>query len=324
MRSCRFGVRISVVLFVLTLSTDVAQGATAYWRITTDRMSIVSDASAKRCERLATQFTRLEQLMAELSNWDSDFEPTPLAIFSVSKADSRRYFLSTDERRRESQQGMRIYSKFLPGRDLNMAAIVNVGTEEPLQSALLLYAQSLMTVGPTRRYPGWFQIGVSNLLNGLVIRDDGSVLLNRDVLFEATIDNNTDQIRTLSLGRLLAITPTEINPSNIRAYSLRAREWALFGLLTSPERKQGYRELAELMRQGTPAEEAVAEAFGMSLAQLTDEFDSRKWRSEVTYRLPPPATRPSVPAATPLDEEQIQLQLEILRSRTDQMPLSTQ
>lgn len=310
--------RTSVVFVMLSMWGGLAEAATSYWRVTTDRMSVVSDANARRCERLAMHFIRLEQLVGELSAWESDFELTPMAVFSVSRSDAREHFL-TDQDRADFQR--QVYSKFLPHERLNIAAIVNTGSEEPLQSALLMYAQRLMMGGPARRSPAWYQLGVSNILNGLVIRDDGSVILNRNVIFEATVDSETRQVKKLDLERLLALDPSKIDQSNIRAYSSLARDWALFGLLTTPERKRAYDELVLLMGQGTPGAEAVEQAFGRSLAVVAQEFESREWRAQVTYKLPPPSTPITVPAAVKLDEEQSKLQLQILEQRIEQTPM---
>lgn len=126
------------------------------------------------------------------------------------------------------------------------------GSEDPLQSALLLYAEGILVNGPTRRDPPWFQFGVANLLNGRLIRSDGSILLNRKVPFEPD-DVKNGSAQRFDLPKLLAAGAADLNgAATLKEFMRLAREWAQFGLLTTEQRRAQYHELATLMRQGHP------------------------------------------------------------------------
>lgn len=102
-----------------------------------------------------------------------------------------------------------------------------------------------------------------------LIRNDGSILLNRNVTFEPTVEKGLNTKVKYALDKLLSVSLTELYADgDIKEFSKRARDWALFGLLTTPERKAKFHELAVLMRQGTPTDEAVKDAFGLSLQGL--------------------------------------------------------
>jgi len=308
-----------LVLLAATL-TATARADTTYWRITFDRITVISDGNADRCTRLATQFTAFENILRELANWDASYELPPVAFYDISQRDARRVLLSDAEVRRQAASGLQIFSKYLPGNDFNVAAIVDTGgSDDPLQSVLLLYAQGLLIQGPTTHDPPWSQFGIANLLNGLMIRSDGSILLNRNVPFEPIDNNKRPQHETYDLPRLLRTSASDLNNApDFRSFVAAAREWAQFGLLTTAEHRSQYRELTILMRQGVPAEDAVKEAFGSSLEQLAKEFAEHNWRYQVQFRLTATHPEKPLPAPTRLEPTEAERLLQVLASRAKQ------
>jgi hypothetical protein len=317
----RVGPRVILAMVLANLVAPRAHADTAYWRLSTDRITVISNGSAKRCERLATQFLTFERVLRELAGLDEDSQLTPVSIYSLSEADARRVFLSDADKRQQDARNTRIYSKYFPGRDVNVAAIVDAnGIDEPLQSVLLLYAEGLLTSGATRAFPTWYQIGVYNITNGLLIRDDGSVLLSRDGRFEPDAGKNARV--TYDLATLLATTGRDLsNGGDWRSFSRRARELAQYGLLTTAERRAHYRELAALMRQGTPADQAVDQAFGVPLAQLSQEFEDSRWRREAQFKIPAPKALPVLPTPELLDSTKARELLQLVADRVAQQPL---
>jgi hypothetical protein len=296
--------------------SDLAVADTTYWRVTIDRVTVVSDGNAARCSRLAGQFLAFESVLRDLADWSPDFVPPPVAMYSLSQQDALRVILSESEKQKQRASGMMIFSKYLPGRDFNINVIVNEGgTDDPLQSVLLLYAQGLLTTGPTQRHPPWFQLGVANLLNGLMIRSDGSVLLNRSVAFEPISDGAHRSQAHYDLEKLLSLRAMDFGATlDYKEFSRRAREWAQFGLLTTEERRSHYRELALLMRQGEPVADAVKDTFGVSLEQLTAEFEAGAWRKEVQFRLAAHAPLPVVPQPK-LESAEANILLQVVAAR---------
>jgi len=258
---------------------------------------------------------RFEQLVGEYAQWEPGFQPPPIIAYSLSDADARRALLSDTDRRDQSRKNMTIYSKYLPGPDFNIVAVVDVGGDDPIQSVLLLYAEGLIQGGPTRTHPVWYQIGVPNIFNGLLIRDDGSMILSRFVPFEPVVEKGKGSQIKYGLKELLDITPQQFASGDIREYSRRAREWAQFGLLTTPEHRKRFYELATLMRQGEPAEEAVRDAFEMSLEDLAKEYEEGKWRKELTLKLPAPQRPIEIPAPSKIESQEVQRLLAVLSSR---------
>ena len=315
------GPRVVLAMVLASLVAPRAHADTIYWRLSTDRITVVSNGSAKRCGRIAAQFLSFELVLRELAGLDEDSQLTPVTIYSLSEDDARRVFLSEADKRQEDARRMRIYSKYLPGRDLNVVAIVDVnGIDEPLQSVLLLYAESILTSGATRAYPLWYQIGVSNITNGILIRDDGSVLLSRDGPFEPDAGKNA-RVK-YDLATLLATAGRDLsNGGDWRSFSRRARELAQYGLLTTAERRAHYRELAALMRQGTPADQAVDQAFGVPLAQLSREFEDGRWRREAQFKIPAPRAGPVLSTPELLDSTKARDLLQLVADRVAQQPL---
>ena len=325
-RTCRLSRRqhrtvalATLFIFLVCGSRGAAFADTTYWRVTIDRVTVVSDAGPQRCSRLATQLLAFEGILRGLADWPADFVPPPLALYSLSKQDAARVLLSESERRKQRTDNMMIYSKFLPGPDFNIAAIVDEGSsDDPLASVLLLYARGLLTSGGGQHFPPWYQLGVSNLLNGLLIRTDGSVLLNRNIPFEPIGTSASPPSSHYDLPVLLDMHGRDMGPNtDYKEFMRRAREWAEFGLLTTPERRSRYRELALLMRQGTPAADAVKDAFGMPLEQLVAEFESGKWRKDVQYRLPAPTSLPVVPTPEKLDIGATNTLLQVVAGRAE-------
>lgn len=316
------GPRAMLATLLAGLVASTAHADTTYWRLSTERIAVVSNGSAKRCTRLAAQFMTFERVLRELAGLDEDSQLTPVTVYSLSEADADRVFLSEADKQQQSARRMRIYSKYLPGSDLNVAAIVDAnsnGVDEPLQSVLLLYAQSLLMSGATRAYPLWYQLGVANVTNGLLIRDDGSVLLSRDGPFEPIVESSP-RVK-YDLATLLATTGRDLsNGGDWRSFSRRARELAQYGLLTTAEHRAHYRELAVLMRQGTPADQAVDQAFGVPLAEVSKEFDAGGWRRQAQFRIPPPANAPVLPAPEQLEPARARELLQVVADRVARQP----
>jgi hypothetical protein len=295
---------------------QVASAETAYWRVTLDRVTVVSDSGPQRCSRLATQLLAFEGILRGLADWNTDFVPPPVALYSLSRQDASRVLLTESDRSNERSAHMEIYSKYLPGADFNITAIVDEGSDGPLQSVFLLYAEGLLIRGPTQSRPPWFQLGTANLLNGLLIRPDGSVLLNRKLTFVPTGDKAGSNSVPYGLAKLLAARPADLGGAvGYREFINRARAWAEFGLLTTPERRTHYQELAVLMQQGESVEDAVKDAFGVPLQELTGEFDGGQWRNEVQFRLAAPAGLPAIPAPTRLDAAEASTLLQVVAAR---------
>jgi hypothetical protein len=297
-----------------------AYADTGYWRLTVGRLTVISDSSSRRCTKMATQFLTFERVLRELAGLDEDSQFPPLTVYVLTDADSRRVFLTEADKHQESLRNVRIYSKYLPGRDFNVAAIVDTGSiDEPLQSVFLLYAESLLMSGPTRAFPPWYLIGVSNITNGLLIRDDGSVLLSRNGPFEFEVAKSAHT--RYDLGTLLATTPQDLmSGGDLKTFSTRARDWAQYGLLTTSERRAHYRDLTALMRQGTPAELAVNEAFGASLAVVSQDFDDGRWRRKAEYKIPPAKSATELPMPEHLDTVQSNALLQVVADRVAQQP----
>jgi hypothetical protein len=295
----------------------IALADTTYWRVTIDRVTVVTDGNAQRCSRLAAQFLAFEAILRELADWSPDYAPPPVALYSLSQQDALRVLLSDSERQRQRSNGMMIYSKYLPGRDFNINAIVDEGgSDDPMQSVLLLYAEGLLTTGPTQRHPPWFQLGVANLLNGLIIRSDGSVILNRTLPFEPTTDGDHRPQAHYDLEKLLSLRTADFGPAlDYKEFMRRAREWAQFGLLTTDERRSRYRELATLMRQGEPVGDAVKDVFGIPLQQVAAEFEAGAWRKEVQFRLAAHTSLPLIPAPAKLESSEANILLQVVAAR---------
>ncbi len=312
---------LAVALLSLT-SVHVVHAGTPYWRISTDSLTVISNGSAKRCEKLANQFLIFQQFMRELAQMDPDSAFAPLTVYAISDSDGRQVFLTEADKKKQTDQRMQIYSKYLPGSEMNIAAILDAsGSDAPLQSVLLLYAQYVMQTGPARGFPLWYVIGVSGTSNGIVIRDDGTILLSREGTFEPTVDKS---VRTkYDLAALLSASPRDFSGGgDFKEFSRRAREWAEYGLQTSPDRRAHYRELAILMRQGTPANEAVSQVFGQQLPDVAKDFEDHSWVHDAVFKIPPPKTPPAVSAAQALDPMQIKAVLQVLQDRVAQSPSS--
>jgi hypothetical protein len=307
--------RFVVPALLAACIASVAVAGTTYWRVKLERVTVVANSSGDRCSRLAAQLIEFERVLGTLASFDSDYQPPPIVLYSLSEADADRYLISEAERRQEASNDRRIYSKYLPGRDFNIAAIVDVGSDEPLQSVLLLYAEGLLVSGPTRSNPPWFQFGVANLLNGLLIRTDGSILLNRKAQFEP-IDTKHGNVEPIDLPKLLSARVADLNgAATLKEYIRLAREWAQFGLLTTPQRRSQFQELAVLMRQGAPPADAIQGSFGASLEQIGEEFRRGSWQKDVQFRLTVPAVQPSTLAPAKLEAEEAGTLLQQINER---------
>ena len=307
---------VAVLVTVFFVRTGVAE--TAYWRVATDRLTVVANSSGERCSRLATQFIIFERALRELANLDADYQLPAITVYSLSQKDADRVLLSDADRKREATTRWRTYSKFLPGPDFNIAAIVDLasGSDDPLQSVLLLYAEDILVRGPTRNDSPWYQLGVANLMNGVIIRTDGSVLLNRNLPFEPVGNDKGGAHEQYDLPRLLGTRGSDLNAAtDYRAFIRAASEWAQFGLLTTEQRRAQYRELATSMRQGTPAAEALKDAFGLSLEQIADQLKGGRWRQDARYRLTVPGVPVSVPVPARLESEDADVLLQAVAKR---------
>jgi hypothetical protein len=308
---------LTALLLAGAICASPVHAETQYWRVTVDHMTVISDGSAKRCTRLGAQFLAFERLLRELANLDDDFNFRPLTVYGLSDTDARRVMLSDADRQLERSHNARLSSKYLPGRESNFAIMIDDGGDEPLQAVLLLYAQDILLHGPARTFPAWYQVGVANITNGVMVREDGSMLLNRDGPFEPQVDKT---VRTkYDLTTLLATKGNELaSGGDWKTFARRAREWAQFGLLTTPEHRSQYRELASLMRQGTPAEEAVSQAFGVSLGDLSKQFDEGAWRRQASFRIPASAASPTLPTPERLDTARVNQLLQLIADRVSQ------
>ena len=149
------------------MSASSAEAATAYWRCSLDRLTVITNGSAARCERLIRTTARYEQLLIELTGWEPETTMRPLTLYSLTRPDAKQRMFTEKQLAELARTRRNTYSKYLPGPDLNIAAIIDEGGgDESLQSVLFIYGQSLLTEGPTRSYPLWYQLGVANLLNG--------------------------------------------------------------------------------------------------------------------------------------------------------------
>ena len=316
-------VRLLVTFALISiLSSHGASADTPYWRLSTDGLTVISNGSAKRCEKLASQFLVFQQFLRDLAQLDQDSSFAPLTVYSLSNSDASQVFLTEADKKQQAAQNMRIYSKYLPGSDTNIAAIVDIGgSDEPLQSVLLIYARSVLQTGPGRGFPAWYVIGVSDITNGLVIRDDGSTLLSREASFKPVVDKSVRA--KYDLAALLSATYKDLAGGGTwEDFSNRARAWAQYGLLTTADRRAHYRELAVLMRQGTPAAEAVSQSFGLALPEVAKDFEDERWRHDAVFKIPPPKTLPTVPPAQALDPALVKAALQVVADRAAQQPLN--
>lgn len=287
-----------------------AEAAASYWRCGLDRVTVISNSSAARCESLLRATLRYEQVLAELVRWEADMTINPLQVYSLTRADARDVMYTEEEQ--DARARLAIRSKYVPGAQFNIATIIDVDGDEPLQSVLFLYGQSLLASGPMKKYPAWYRLGVANLLNGLTIRPDGTVLLNRNPQFAAVIRENDRPRGRFDLPELLDAQHVT-NPADFNELARRSHAWAQFGLLTTEEHRRQYQELAVLMRKGTRAEQAVQTVFGSSLAELTEQFERGAWRKDISYRIPAPPSSPEVAPAIEMDEVAADAQLETLK-----------
>jgi hypothetical protein len=303
------------------LTTSNAEAATAYWRCSLDRLTVITNGSAARCERLIRTTARYEQLLIELTGWEPETTMRPLTLYSLTRPDAKQRMFTEKQLVEQTRARRNTYSKYLPGPDLNIAAIIDEGGgDESLQSVLFIYGQSLLTEGPTRGYPLWFQLGVANLLNGAIVRPDGTVLLNRKQAFAAEVQDNQRASKRLDLPALLAAEPKGLSPADFNEVAKRAHMWAQFGLLTTEERRSKYRELALLMRQGAAATEAVPDTFGMPLDALTEQFASGAWQKDASFRLAPRGAPPEVLPPGPIEGAELEAQLGALAARVAEFP----
>jgi hypothetical protein len=303
------------------MTTPRTEAADQYWRCELARVAVISNSSPTRCELLLRATVRYEQLLSELIGMQLDESITPLRLYSLTRADAREYMFTEKELSDQVRTRQAIHSRSMPGLELNVLSIVDLGGDGPLQSALNLYSQMLMSSGPTRSYPAWYQLGVATLLNGLMIRPDGMVILSRNPAFLAVVDDSHKRASAdarVDLPALLDAKPSGLQPADYNEFARRAQIWAQFGLLTTPERRKQYHDLADLMRQGTPAEEAVPVAFGISLKELTEQFERGAWRKDVSYRVPAPANAPSIATPLELDAAAVDEQLQALQQRVAQ------
>lgn len=299
---------------LLALHCPAAAAAT-YFRTTLDRVTVVSSASQRACDRLALRFLAFERAVLQLMGEQADAELLPVAVYQIDDRDALRVMYSRSEIARMVGTNRVTYSKFLPGGDFHAAVMIEgLYGDQPLQSALMFYAQTLMLSGPMAQRPPWYQLGISHLTNGALIRDDGSVLLNRNVQFRPVDAERRPKAR-YDLVTVLGMGAREANAADMDAFLAIAREFAKFGLLTTAERRSRYHELSVLMQQGAPLADAVREAFGMELAQLVAEFDRGDWKREAQYRVVPAEPPPSAPPCARIDADTVETLLGVIASR---------
>ncbi len=288
----------ALALMLASIAMPVTRAwSDAYYLTTANEVTVISDASAKRCSRIASQFLRLDALARDIAGWDADERLPPVKVYLLAPRDGM-LLLNDADRKKLEQTGNGVYSRYLSSRDFDIAAMRDEEVYETwMQSLFLLRAQRLLVTGASRSYPAWYLIGLSDLLNGLVIKDDGTVLLSRKSAFAPQGTPGGGPRPDFSLPKLLDTMHTDSfwTQQQWQEFYARARDWATYGILTTPERKQHFRELALLMSQGATAEDAVKEAFGMPLTELTTLYAGNEWRKDVQYRLPPSATIVAIP-----------------------------
>ncbi|HKE87354.1 MAG TPA: hypothetical protein VKB50_26540 [Vicinamibacterales bacterium] len=294
-----------------------ANAAAQYWRCGNGRVTVISNSSAERCERLARYVLTFERAVIELVGWERDLELEPLTFYSLTRTDAKEVMFTQQDLVNQVKEHMTTYSKFLPDVDYHVAVIMDVGGDEPLESVMFLYGHSVVAQGNLVSYPPWFQFGISNVLNGMAVRPDGSVLFNRRLLFTAVVKGDEQPSALRTLQGLLATSYRDVTQATYNEVAKRALEFAHFGLLTGPERQKQYRDLAALMRQGMSPQEAVPEAFGISLDALSALYESGAWKKDISYRLAAPADLPTVAAGTPIDPTEIDKLLKVIADRVN-------
>jgi hypothetical protein len=302
------------------MTASYAEAATPYWRCSLDRLTVITNGSAARCERLIRTTVRYEQLLIELTGGEADTAMPPLTLYSLTRVEAKQGMYTEQQLAEQARTRRYTTSKYLPGPDFDVAAIVDEGGDESLQSVLFIYGQSLLRAGPARSYPLWFQLGVANVLNGAVVRPDGTVLLNRKQTFTAVVEDKQRANQRLDLPALLDAQPTSLAPADFNEVAKRAHMWAQFGLLTTEERRSQFRELALSMRQGASAADAVAESFGMTLDALTGQYEAGAGRQDASYRLAPRGAPPQVVPADPIEGAELDAQLKVLAARVAEYP----
>ena len=322
-RACRLSrrqhrsVTLAALFILLTCGgREAAFADTTYWRVTVGRVTVIADDSPQRCTRLASEITAFEGALRTLVDWNADYVLPPLSLYSLSKQDASRVFLTDSDRRQQRSDRMIVLSKWLPGRDFNVAAIANEnGSDDPLKSVMLVYAEAILIRGPMEHFPPWYLLGLPNLLNDPMFRPDGSILLNRNLPYRAVNPSNHAST-SYNLRQVLEMRPHDFATADYPEFMLRARDWALFGLLTTPERRAQYREFAALMTQGESAADAVKDAFGVPLETLAAEFEAGRWRNNVQYRLPGPTPRAVIPPPEQLQPAEADTLLQVVAERT--------
>lgn len=310
----------AVVLAVAAGAFSWPAGAATYFRTTLDRVTVLSSVSARRCDRLAFRFMAFERVLLQLMGEEDGVELLPVALYELEHRDAIRVLYSPEEAAQMLASGRLTYSKFLPGSDFHLAVtMAGLYGDEPLQSALMFYAQTLMLSGPMTRRPPWFQLGLSHLVNGAMIRDDSSVLVNRRLQFRP-VDGGTRPRTKYDLAAVLAMTSREANGADMLGFLEVAREFAAFGLLTTDDRRTRYRELSVLMQQGAPAPDAVRDAFGTELVQLAAEFERGDWKREVAYRVVPASPPAAAPTCAPVAPDAVRQLLDVVAARAPREP----
>jgi hypothetical protein len=308
------GVLVTLLLLVAGYHQS-ARADTTYWRVRLGRVTVIADDSPQRCTRLASEITAFEGTLRTLVDWNADYVLPPLSLYSLSKQDASRVFLTDTDRRQQRSDRMIILSKWLPGPDFNVAAIANEnGSDDPLKSVMLVYAEAILIRGPMEHFPPWYLLGLPNLLNDPMFRPDGSILLNRNLPYQP-VNPGKRATTAYNLQQLLDMRPREFATADYPRFMRLARDWALFGLLTTPERRPQYRELAALMTQGESAADAVKDAFGVPLETLSAEFEAGRWRNNVQYRLPALVPRPVVPPPEQIEAAEANTLLQVVAAR---------
>lgn len=306
---------VSLALCLFAAATPAR--ATDYWRTTLDRVTVVANGE-RACNRLAPRFVNFERALLQLMGESADTELLPVAVYQLASREAVRSMFSPEEAAQMLGTNRLTYSKFLPGSDFHVAVMMDgLYGDAPLQSALMFYAQTLMLSGPMARRPPWYQLGIAHLTNGAMIRDDGSVLLNRNVQFKP-VDAPGRSRAKYDLPTVLRMGPREANAGDTIAFIDVAREFAKFGLLTTPARRVAYHELSVQMQQGAPLEDAVRATFSIDLAQLVAEFEDDAWKREAQYRVAPAASASAPPACAKIDADTVETLLGVVAARAKQ------
>lgn len=306
------------IALVVCLNASPASAEASYWKCSSDHLTVIAHSAPARCERLLGEWLRYEEVFVDLAGLEPDSALPAVTLYYLHRDDAKRYMFTEEELQEQRRARSSMHSRYFYGDEANFAVAMDQGGDEPLQSLLFLHGQQVLTYRAARSYPLWYQLGIASLLNGLVIKPDGTVVLNRKPLFNAKLESGEANADRIDVSQLLTHGTSNLSSADFNALVERAHSWAQFGLLTTPERRAGYREMALLMRQGTPLDEASMQAFGKPFADVQAEFKAGRWKSEASYVFPPTKRKASMSAPVQLTPAEQQARMQALKDRVAQ------